>query len=214
VSLSEEQIAAYEDDLGVVTYHELLEHVMEVRSRVTETHRHIPPINPYTEQDKAKHRDAYSEKLAQAMLFLLWRFNQEGALSRACDHEWLSYGAVRAWRKTFPLFDDILTEMEETLVQAADDELYERAVRGVDKPVISQGAVMFVKTKSDELLKFYLQNNRKKYAAKQEVKTEVTGANGGPIKSVGLELSNLRDLTDDELDALEKIMEKANGGTT
>ena len=207
VQLSDDQIEQYEDDLGLVTYHELLEHVTEIRSRPTETHRHIPSIDPYTEKSKKESRDRYSEKLAQAMLFFLWRFNQEGSITRAANHEWLSYGAVNAWRRTFPLFDEVLSEMEETLVQAADDELYARAVHGVDKPVISQGAVMFVKEKSNELLKFYLQASRKKYAAKQV--TEVTGAGGGPIKSVGLELSNLRGLSDEELDALEKMMLKA-----
>ena len=207
VSLSPEQLEEFEEDLGLVTYDELLEHVTEVRSRPSETHRHIPSIDPYTEKKRAEQRDKYSEKLAQAMLFFLWRFNQEGSITKAADHQWLSYGAINAWRKTFPLFDDVLSEMEEALIQAADDELYDRAVRGVDKPVISQGAVMFVKEKSNELLKLYLQASRKKYAAKQV--TEVTGAGGGPIKSVGLELSNLRGLSDEELDALEKMMIKA-----
>lgn len=207
IQLSDEQIAEYEDDLGVITYDELLAHVAEVRSRPSESSRHIPSINPYTEADRKKVRDQYSEKIAQAMLFFLWRFNQEGSISRAASHEYLSLGAVNAWRKTFPLFNEVVSELEEVLVQAADDELYDRAVRGVDKPVISNGAVMFVKEKSNELLKFYMQASRKKYAAKQV--TEVTGAGGGPIKSVGLELSNLRGLSDEELDALQALMEKA-----
>ena len=210
VDLSPDQISEYEDDLGLVTYEELLAHVTEVRSRPSESSRHIPSINPYAEQRRAELKDGYSVKLAQAMLFFLWRFNQEGSISRAVNHPWLTYGAVSAWRRTFSLFDEVLTEMEETLVQAADDELYDRAVRGVDKPVISQGAVVFVKEKSNELLKFYLQASRKKYAAKQEVKQEVSGPGGGPIKSVGLELSNLRGLSDEELDALQAMMEKAS----
>lgn len=209
VQLSAEQLEQYEEELGLVTYHELLEHVTEVRSRPGETHRHIPSIDPATEKKRSEHRDRYSEKLAQAMLFFLWRFNQEGSVTRAADHQWLSYGAVNAWRKTFLLFDEVLSEMEEALVQAADDELYDRAVRGVDKPVISQGAVVFVKEKSNELLKFYMQASRKKYAAKQV--TEVTGAGGGPVKSVSVDLSGLRGLSDEELDTLEKIMGKANG---
>jgi hypothetical protein len=209
VQLSEEQISEYEYSLGTVTYDELLAHVVEVRNRPGEMSRHIPAINPYSEAHKQSLRDEYSVKLAQAMLFVLWRFNQEGSLSKACEHEWLSYGAVKAWRKTFPMFDEVLAELEEELIQAADDELYDRAIRGVDKPVISQGALVFVKTKSDDLLKFYLQNNRKKYATKQI--TEVTGAGGGPIKSVGLDVSSLRGLSNEELDALEKMMEKAAG---
>lgn len=211
VQLSDEQISEYEDDLGIITYDELVVHVAEVRSRPTDTSRHIPAINPYTQKKKEKDRDVYSEKLAQAMLFFLWRFNQEGSMSKAAAHEWLSIGAVNAWRKTFPLFDEVLVEMEETLVQAADDELYDRAVRGIDKPIISQGAVVFVKNKSDELLKFYLQNNRKKYAAKQEVKAEVSGPGGGPIKAMSVDLSNLRGLSDEELDILQSMMEKTNG---
>lgn len=209
VSLSDEQIAQFEEDLAMVTYDELVEHVREVRSRPGELSRHIPSINPYTNKRRQELRDEYSDKIAQAMLFFLWRFNQEGSITKAVDHPWLSYGAVRAWRRTFPLFDELVSELEETLVQAADDELYERAVHGVSKPVISQGAVIYVKEKSNELLKFYLQAHRRKYAAKQT--TEITGPDGGPIRSVSVDLSNLRNLSDQELDMLQQLMEKASG---
>lgn len=79
-------------------------------------------------------------------------------------------------------------------IDGAEGELYRRAVKGTRKPVYYQDRkIDELREYSDTLLIFLLKAHKpEKY--RETVRSELTGANGGPI-----EHKNVTELTDDEL---------------
>lgn len=155
-----------------VSYDELVAHVDEVRNRDA-----IRPASAQTPQRSL----LYSKKIAADMLAFLIEYQDTCMMTKAAAAIGVTARTIRMWRLTFPMFAELSGEMQESMVDVAEDELYHRAVVGDDVNIYHQGAVVdVVKKKSDDLLKFLLNANRTKFRAKSEV--AMTGANGGPIK--------------------------------
>ena len=155
-----------------VSYDELVSHVDETRNRdaVRAANRQTP------------HRSLlYSKKIAADMLAFLVEYQDTCLLVQSAQIIKVTARTIRQWRQSFPMFAELCGELQESITDVAEDELYKRAVTGEDTNVYHQGVVVdVIKEKSNDLLKFMLNANRHKYRAKSEV--AMTGAGGGPIQ--------------------------------
>lgn len=103
-------------------------------------------------------------------------------VSGACQRAKVSRSWAYAQRDDDPEFAAAWDEALETGVDEAEGELHRRAVKGVLEPVFYKGEeVGHIRRHSDTLLMFLLKAHRpEKY--KETVRSELTGANGGPIE--------------------------------
>lgn len=90
-------------------------------------------------------------------------------------------------------------EAEEEHIERLEMAADQRAVEGVTEPVFYQGQQCgTVKKYSDTLLMFRLKAKApEKYRDRQEIKSELSGPNGGPI-----EVKKATELTDEQLAAI------------
>lgn len=155
-----------------VSYDELVAHVDEVRNRDA-----ARPANAQTPQRSL----LYSKRIAADMLAFLVEYQDTCMVTVAAKTIGVTSRTIRQWRATFPMFAELCGDLQESMVDVAEDELYKRAVIGEDTNVYHQGVVVdTVKKKSDDLLKHLLNANRAKFRNKSEV--SMVGANGGPIQ--------------------------------
>lgn len=180
-----------------VTLGELTAHVDECRNRDA-----VIGANKQTPQRSLM----YSRKIAADMLAFLAEYQECCMMTRAASAIKVSPKTIRYWRSVFPIFNDLCGEMQESMVDIAEDELYRRAVVGEETNVYHMGQVVDkVQKKSDDLLKFLLNANRHKFRAKSEV--NMTGASGGPIQvEEVVNIDTLREKLFERL--LGKVIEK------
>jgi len=105
-------------------------------------------------------------------------------------HAYTSAGVHRAtlmnWRAEHKLFDNIMTSIQEEMVDTMRAEAYRRAVVGHDEPVFYQGVrTDTVKKFSDGLLQFTLMGYDAKFRAK-DVNVAVSGQLDSNINIEGL----------------------------
>lgn len=130
-------------------------------------------------------------------------------ITHACEAAGVSRSSVWQLRQTDPEFVKALEDAMEAGIDRAEQEAFRRAVVGYEEPVIDKGRMCYVyervvdeagaesfrpvlddrgqpiplttRKHSDALLGLFLKGRRKKVYADR---TEVTGADGGPIKAV------------------------------
>jgi hypothetical protein len=114
-------------------------------------------------------------------------------------------------RAEYPDFAAAWDDALEASIEHAEGELYRRSVNGVLEPVFYQGEMIgHIRRYSDTLLMFLLRSHKpERYMEK--VRSELTGANGGPIEQRNL--PDLSKLSVEELEQLERLMERASGDT-
>lgn len=74
--------------------------------------------------------------------FLL-AYQRLGRIAPAAEAAGVSPGAVYRARKTDPDFAAAFEEAEEIVAHTIEDEMYRRAVEGVDEPVVYKGAISY-----------------------------------------------------------------------
>jgi len=136
-------------------------------------------------------------QLKKASEFLEVLRETGGNVSRACAAIELTRTRAYEWRAADPLFAAAWDEAVETGTDELEEEARRRAFSGVDEPVFYQGEVCGeVRKYSDTLLIFLLKGRRpEKY--RENVRTEITGKDGGPIR-----FTKAEELSDDELAAI------------
>jgi hypothetical protein len=167
-----------------VTHEELVTHVDEMRNRG----------DAFTGATKLTPQRSllYSRRIAADMLSFLIKYQETSLLTEAAAGIGVTSRTIGMWRRQFPLFAELCGELQDAIVDVAEDELYRRAVLGEVTDVWHQGQpVGSYMKKSDELLKFLLNGNRTKYRAKSEV--AMTGPAGGPIEVDVADVTALRD---------------------
>lgn len=103
-------------------------------------------------------------------------------ITAACQRAKVSRSWAYAQRDEDPEFAATWDEALEMGVDEAQGELHRRAVKGVLEPVFYQGEeVGHIRRYSDTLLIFLLKAHRPEIY-RETVRSELTGANGGPIK--------------------------------
>lgn len=150
----------------------------------------------------------YSRRIAADMIAFLHEYQDVCTLTTAAGAIKSTPRIIRYWRQTFPVFDAMCSDIQEAVIDYAEDELYRRAVVGENTNVYHQGVVVdVVKKKSDDLLKFLLNGNRNKFRNKSEV--AMTGANGGPLDvRADINIESLREKL------FERLLTKAVAGVS
>lgn len=105
-----------------------------------------------------------------------------GNVTKAAEISKVSRKTIYNWRRTNEKFRAAWDEAAELGTDALEDEANRRAFEGVDRPVFQgKELVGHIREFSDVLLIFLLKGRRPgKY--RERVSTEITGANGGPVK--------------------------------
>lgn len=133
-------------------------------------------------------------------------------VSAACKRAKVSRSWAYAQRDLDADFAAAWDEALEMGLDAAEGELYRRAVKGVLEPVFYQGEIVgHIRRPSDTLLMFLLKSHRPE-TYRDTVRSEVTGANGGAVKTEQTTKHDLSKLSVDELLQLREIVTKASNG--
>lgn len=202
IKFGPDTIVAYEQGCGI-PYLEILSAVLEI-----DEPNHEDGSKSLSERLKQGRVNKKAESTAQGMLFYLYNLfslrSRIGAIQPPINSSMVVW-----WRKKYPFFDDTVNEFEHELCDAAEDELYQRAVLGTDAPVVVNGQIEYVTKKSDDLLKFYLTHNRpRRYSQKTEVKASVD-MEANVKAAITLDRSAFAHMSDDELAAMEEALNRA-----
>lgn len=203
ISFGPDTLAAYEATAGV-SYGDILENVLIV------DRPEMSPEDIGSLMKSIKKTDR-AVTTAQGMLFYLANLETKKSRIDAVQPP-LSHSMVTHWRIKYEFFDATVNDFEEEMSDIAEQELYNRAVYGSDSPMVINGNVEYVVKKSDDLLKYFLTHNRpKRYSQRSEAivkqTTEVSGPGGGPV-SLSVDRKYLKNISDDELAALEELLSK------
>lgn len=126
----------------------------------------------------------------------------------ACDTVGLNRARVKKLISEDPEFSAAVEEAKAAAVERLEGEAYRRAVIGVEEPVFYEGVrVDSVRKYSDSLLSKLLEANDTRYSSR----LKLTGDKGGPVEIQ--HKSDLSNLSDSELEALEAILLSARPGT-
>lgn len=188
-----ETVAEYERRAGV-SYNLLLEMIRRDRARYPDSSSsQLPhslvcndPLMAATGELKA-----HEEGKAWLMLVILAEFRDGKEERFSLRHAYTTAGIGRhtliEWRKNHPLFDSMMTSIQEEMVDTMRSEAYRRAVVGVDEPIFYQGVDTGnrVKKYSDALLQFTLMGHDARYRSK-EVNMNVSGQLDSNINIEGL----------------------------
>ena len=99
----------------------------------------------------------------------------------------VSRGAMATWRNEHPLFDSLMEDVQQEMVDTMRAEAYRRSVVGHDEPLVHQGVKTgeTVKKFSDSLLQFTLMGYDSKFRSK-EVNLAVSGQLNTNVNIEGL----------------------------
>lgn len=79
--------------------------------------------------------------IAHAMMKFLWFFRREKSIAGAIDRGDIPFTPFRRWRTRYPWFNALVQDDEALVHQNVKRAIYERAVIGVDKPLVYQGLI-------------------------------------------------------------------------
>lgn len=136
-------------------------------------------------------------QLKKAGQFLQVLRETGGNVSRACA----AIGVARQRVYEIRAKDEQFAQLWDEAIEHGTDELEEearrRAFAGVDEPVFYQGEECGTVRKYSDTLLIFLLKGRRPDKYRENVRTEHTGKDGGPIR-----ICKAEDLTDDELAAI------------
>lgn len=106
---------------------------------------------------------------------------QYPVIKHACDAAGIDRSSAWRAKQADPEFSVAWDDALEEGVDRAEREAFRRAIEGVEEPVYQGGQLVGTRVSySDSLLSLVLKGRRKKVYAER---TELTGADGGPVKS-------------------------------
>jgi hypothetical protein len=116
---------------------------------------------------------------------------REGAsITSACMQAGVARRTATEWRSSDPEFSEAFEESYAIGVEVLEKEAYRRAVDGNERPVFQRGVQIGTERQfSDSLLMFLLKARDPRFRDKATV--EMTGKDGGPVQTEGIDLSKL-----------------------
>lgn len=120
-----------------------------------------------------------------------------GNVTKACAASGISRRAAYEWRGADEGFREAWDDAVEETTEALEGEIYRRAHTGVDEPVFYQGVMCGTIKKFSDTLAMFILKGRRPDKYRDNVRTEITGKDGGPVR-----ITKAEDLTDDELAAI------------
>lgn len=133
----------------------------------------------------------------------LTAYSECGNITHAAEAAGIERSLHYWWLEKHPRYVEAFEAAHAQAIDRMEQEARRRAMLGVDEPVFYQGIeVARVRKPSDTLLMFMLKGALPdKY--RDNVKQEISGPGGGPIRTSSVDLSKL---TAEELAALEKVL--------
>ena len=132
----------------------------------------------------------------RATFFTALRENA-GNVSKACEAAGIGRMTVYEWRAAEADFASEWDNVVEESTDALEQEVYRRAHDGVEEPVFYQGEVCGTVRKYSDTLAMFTLKARRPDIYRENIRTELTGKDGGPIR-----IAKAEDLSDDELAAI------------
>ena len=121
---------------------------------------------------------------------LLAALSEGASITKAAELSGIGRRTVYDWRAQDPEFSAAFEDAYQRGVAVLEDEAFRRAHDGVQRPVYYKGAIVdHVREFSDSLLMFLLKARDPRFRDKTQV--EMTGKDGGPIKTEGIDFSKL-----------------------
>jgi hypothetical protein len=130
--------------------------------------------------------------------------------SAACRNTPVDKKTVEKWAKKNPEFGQAYADAKEAVRDAIRGEMFRRGVKGVKRKKFNPktGESFVEREYSDHILIKLAATNCPEFREKSTV--EHTGPDGKPIETKVTHAFDLRNLTNEELDNLERIMLNAN----
>lgn len=107
-----------------------------------------------------------------------------GSVTRACQAIDVARLTAYRWRDADPEFAKAWDEAKAAGLDALEDEALRRAFEGYDKPVVHQGVITDTVREYSDTLAIFLLKGGKPEKYRERVSNELTGANGGAIKTL------------------------------
>jgi hypothetical protein len=131
--------------------------------------------------------------------------SQGGTVTAAAEKANIGRRTIYDWKESDPEFAAQFEDAYQRGIAVLEEEAVRRAYHGTERPIFQKGVqVGSVKEFSDSLLMFLLKSRDPRFRDKTQV--EMTGKDGGPIKTEGIDLSKL---STDELRNLLSITARA-----
>lgn len=145
-------------------------------------------------------------RTAEHKAAFLRHYEAIGTVTGAAAQTNLNRTLIYDWLAKDDDFAEAFKISQERAVDLAEQELRRRGIAGYDKPVFQGGKrVGMIREYSDACLIFYLKGRRRDVFGE---KRELSGPDGGPIKTQQIDLSGL---SAEELTQLRTIITKAQG---
>lgn len=106
-----------------------------------------------------------------------------GNVSRACEAVDISRMTAYNWREENPEFAAAWDRAKAIGLDALEDEATRRAFEGTDKPVFHQGMECGTIREYSDTLAIFLLKGGKPEKYRERVSQELTGKDGGPVKT-------------------------------
>ena len=188
-----ETLADYERRAGI-SVRALLDAIVQDRRRIPPSTSHDVSHSLTCNDPRIKATGAlktYEETKAYKMLIMLAEFRDGATEKFSLRHAYTSANVARAtmteWRSLHPLFDSLMTMIQEEMVDTMRAEAYRRSTVGYEEPIFYQGVNTGEKIRkfSDGLLQFTLMGYDSKFRAK-DVNMNVSGSLDSNINIEGL----------------------------
>lgn len=112
---------------------------------------------------------------------------RSGLLSKSAEKIGVSPGTVMSHRKSDPAFDEEVNNAMALFADDVEEELYRRAMEGVQKPIVHRGEVVtHVAEYSDRLLELAVKRHKVEFRDKVSADVNLTG---GVLLVPGAEMS-------------------------
>lgn len=106
-----------------------------------------------------------------------------GNVSRACEAVDISRMTAYNWREENPEFAAAWDRAKAIGLDALEDEATRRAFEGIDKPIVHQGVITDTIREYSDTLAIFLLKGGKPEKYRERVSQELTGKDGGPVKT-------------------------------
>lgn len=104
-------------------------------------------------------------------------------VGKACKAVGIARQTAYEWRSEIPFFADAWDKAMKVGVSALEDEAHRRAFEGIDEPIVHQGVVMNTKKAYSDTLAIFLLKAHAPEKYRDNIRQEITGADGGPVKA-------------------------------
>jgi transposase-like protein len=106
-----------------------------------------------------------------------------GSVTRACEAIDVARMTAYRWREEDSEFSKAWDDAKAAGLDALEDEALRRAYEGYDKPIVHQGVITDTVREYSDTLAIFLLKGGKPQKYRDNVRQEISGPDGGPVKA-------------------------------